>query len=122
MHRKNIIHRDMKPDNILILDSKNLKVCISDLGLACRADDREECFLKCGTPGYVAPEVLRDQPFTPKSDIFSVGCIFFNILSGKNMFQGKTPKEMLLANKHCNPFPTICMHVNRVSNECKDLL
>ena len=90
----------MKPDNILILDSKNLKVCISDLGLACRTDDKEECFLKCGTPGYVAPEVLKDHPFTTKSDIFSVGCIFFNILSGKNMFQGKTPNEMLLGNKH----------------------
>lgn len=39
MHRNGIIHRDLKPDNILILDRKEMKVCISDLGLACKADD-----------------------------------------------------------------------------------
>lgn len=39
MHRNKIIHRDIKPDNILILDKEDLKICISDLGLACRSDD-----------------------------------------------------------------------------------
>ena len=98
MHRNNIIHRDMKLDYILSLESKNLKVCISDLGLACRTDDKERCFLKRGTPGCVALEALKNKPFKTKSDIFSVECIFFNILSGKIMFQGKSTIEMLLAN------------------------
>lgn len=39
IHRNNIIHRDLKPDNILIMDKNLMKICISDLGLACRADD-----------------------------------------------------------------------------------
>ena len=122
LHRKHIIHRDIKPDNILLLDRMNLKICISDLGLACLESDEIEANLKCGTPGYVAPEVLRDQPFTNKSDIFSIGSFFYNILTGKNLFVGKSPKEMLLANKHCNPFPIINMNVHGVSHECKDLL
>lgn len=81
MHRKNIVHRDIKPDNILIIDQKEWKICISDLGLAFRADNLEEAKVKCGTPGYVAPEVLKDEPFTAKSDIFSAGCFFFNLLT-----------------------------------------
>jgi serine/threonine protein kinase len=111
MHRKSIIHRDLKPENILILDSKNLKVCISDLGLACSVNNKSECSLKCGTPGYVAPEVLSDIPFTPKSDIFSLGCILFNILTGKQLFSGKTPKQLLLENKTRNPVPYINSYI-----------
>ena len=122
MHRKNIIHRDIKPDNILLIDKKELKICISDLGLACHADDENEVKLKCGTPGYVGPEILRGSTFTPKADIFSVGSFFFNLLTGKNLFQGRNGKEMLVANKYSNPYPTICMNVNGVSNESKHLL
>ena len=59
MHRKQIIHRDIKPDNILLIDKERLMVCISDLGLACKANDSNSIILKCGTPSYVAPEILN---------------------------------------------------------------
>ena len=122
IHSKNYIHRDIKPDNILLMNKDELKICISDLGLACLTTDEVETKLKCGTPGYVAPDVLKGSPFTTKSDIFSIGSFFFNLITNSNLFQGKNGKEMIVANKYTNPFTAIQMKVNHVSPECKQLL
>jgi calcium/calmodulin-dependent protein kinase I len=68
------------------MDRNDVKICISDLGLACLSNDLVEISLKCGTPGYVAPEVLKGAPFTTKSDIFSIGSFFFNLLTNTNLY------------------------------------
>ena len=89
---KGIIHRDLKPDNIILKFkdtplNKNL-IKIVDFGLGTFQDVEEYLFKRCGTPGFVAPEVINannDDPFlrfTPKSDVFSVGIIFFFMLTG----------------------------------------
>lgn len=103
MHRKNIIHRDIKTDNILIIDKKDLSVCITDLGMACLESDEEELQMKCGSPGFVAPEILRNLRATTKADIFSLGCIFFRMLMGYSLFRGNNSKEVLHNNKYLNP-------------------
>ena len=59
---------------------------IADLGLACRADDLEQVKQKCGTPGYVAPELLNKNSATTKVDIFSLGCVFFNLVTLSFLF------------------------------------
>jgi calcium/calmodulin-dependent protein kinase I len=107
MHRKGIVHRDIKPDNILLIDQNDLSVCITDLGMACLINDEEELRMKCGSPGYVAPEILKSKPATTKADIFSLGSLFFNLISGASLFKGSSAKEVLRYNKYTNPTAAI---------------
>lgn len=61
--------------------------------------------LLCGTPGYIAPEMFIDKyPYTSKVDIFSMGCIFYRLLTRKPLFTGNTSEEILENNKRfkCN--------------------
>ena len=89
MHRKNIIHRDLKPDNILLEDTETWKVCITDLGLACGNFNFKELKVRCGTPGYVAPEVLKGtHPSSTKSDIFSLGCLMYYLIASSHLYLG----------------------------------
>ena len=67
MHRKKIVHRDIKPENILILNKDELQVCFADLGLACMLNDSRNLIIKCGTPGYVDPDVLKGRRFSEKT-------------------------------------------------------
>ena len=95
MHRRGLVHRDIKPENVLLYDKKDLRVCIADLGLACRADDERELRVTCGTPGYVGPEILKGGSASPKSDIFSLGSFLFNMVTGRCLFRGSNMKEIL---------------------------
>jgi serine/threonine protein kinase len=53
-------------------------------------------FHQCGTPSFIAPEVLRGEGYTSKADIFSLGCLFFNILTGHPPFEGNTTDEVII--------------------------
>ena len=83
MHEKEIMHRDIKPEN-LILRSKNNEydIVIADFGLA-QEVKKKFLHIRCGTPGYCAPEVLNSKPHKPeydaKVDVFSVGCVFYQM-------------------------------------------
>jgi serine/threonine protein kinase len=93
MHQKRIIHRDLKLDNIL-LNSKqngNFEIRIADFGLAKKLLPNEISYHKCGTPTYIAPELLRGQGASLESDIFSLGSIMFNLLTGKYLFSDSSP-------------------------------
>jgi len=103
---KGIIHRDLKPEN-LILRSKEQEydIVIADFGLAQVVERKPFLHVRCGTPGYCAPEILNYQNGSPlydsNCDVFSLGCIFYHIIVGKNPFGAKYQKETLHLNKEC---------------------
>lgn len=90
MHSRRVIHRDLKLGNILFDRNYNLKV--GDFGLAATlANDRERKYTVCGTPNYIAPEVLtgRHTGHSYEVDIWSVGVMIYALLVGKPPFQSK---------------------------------
>jgi serine/threonine-protein kinase len=91
-HEKGIIHGDLKPENIMLTHSKgDVKMC--DFGLAHRISS-EDATVKdstvragiAGTPAYMAPETALERPTDARSDIFSLGVVFYEMLAGKNPF------------------------------------
>ena len=76
---------------------------IVDFGLATNADIDKYLFYRCGTPGYVAPEIINIKDMSTKShpisDVFSVGCVFYYIIFSKHLFMGKTGQEIISLNR-----------------------
>jgi len=95
---KKVIHRDIKLENVLIKsieDNTAHEIRIADFGLAIFTPKDELVRHKCGSPGYVAPEVFTGRGYSYKADIFSLGSVLFNLLTGRYLFSGNNP-EMLL--------------------------
>ncbi|KAH3816816.1 hypothetical protein DPMN_118339 [Dreissena polymorpha] len=82
MHDKGIVHRDLKPENLLYYSNDpDSKIMISDFGLS-KIEDSGTMATACGTPGYVAPEVLAQQPYGKEVDCWSIGVIAYILLCG----------------------------------------
>eukprot|EP01017_Pseudomicrothorax_dubius_P024943 TRINITY_DN2657_c0_g1_i5.p1 TRINITY_DN2657_c0_g1~~TRINITY_DN2657_c0_g1_i5.p1 ORF type:complete len:420 (-),score=74.47 TRINITY_DN2657_c0_g1_i5:597-1856(-) len=100
MHTKGIMHRDIKPENLILSSSENdVDIKIADFGLATYVDLEEQLFKRCGTPGYVAPEVLADQLYQQKVDVYSAGVILYILLTGCSPFYGESYNTILIKNK-----------------------
>ncbi len=81
-----IIHRDIKPENIFV--NSNLQAKIGDFGLALSAEESfvTQPYSIVGTPSYMSPEQIRGEKLTLRSDLFSVGVVFYELFTGKNPF------------------------------------
>ena len=73
------MHRDLKPENLILKDENSFEIVIADFGLA-SFKTGTLLFKRCGTPGYVAPEILDDKEYDEKVDIFSAGVIYYILL------------------------------------------
>ncbi|VDM54383.1 unnamed protein product [Angiostrongylus costaricensis] len=92
LHEKNVIHRDLKLGNLFL--NGDLQVKIGDFGLATTVDmDGERKKTLCGTPNYIAPEVLDKKGHSFEVDIWAIGCILYTLLFGRPPFETKSLKE-----------------------------
>lgn len=92
LHDNKIIHRDLKLGNVFLND--NMEVKIGDFGLATKVDyDGERKRTLCGTPNYIAPEVLGKKGHSYEVDVWSLGCILYTLLVGKPPFETQTLKD-----------------------------
>jgi calcium-dependent protein kinase len=122
LHGQGIMHRDLKLDNILLKDKENdLDIKLADFGLAACASQGELLFIRCGTPGYVAPEILNNEKYDYKVDIFSAGVILYMLLTGTPPFFGSL-SELLLKNKNCEIDFNLQELGFQVSEHCIDIL
>lgn len=94
MHDKGVVHRDLKPENLLFFSpDDDSKIMISDFGLS-KMEGAKEMATACGTPGYVAPEVLAQIKYDNKVDCWSIGVIAYILLCGYPPFYDENDSEL----------------------------
>ncbi|XP_033831813.1 serine/threonine-protein kinase ULK1 isoform X1 [Periophthalmus magnuspinnatus] len=113
LQAKGIIHRDLKPQNILLSyppgrksHSNNTCIKIADFGFARYLQNNMMAATLCGSPMYMAPEVIMSQSYDAKADLWSIGTIVFQCLTGKAPFQASSPQDLRLfyeKNTHLTP-------------------
>jgi serine/threonine protein kinase len=119
------VHCDIKPDNFLINDSDVIKLI--DFSIARKA--AKGFFGKMfggqkavrGTRSYMSPEQIRGKPVDERSDMYSFGCVLYELLTGKLPYTGTNPNELL--SKHLTAaIPNVQVHNNNVTDDMADLL
>ena len=103
-HALGIVHRDLKPENIMLStgDDRRERAVIMDFGLAKdpyshSADKLTKTGIILGTPEFMSPEQLRGKPLDGRSDIYALGLVTFEMLTGQLPFEGETQQEMMMA-------------------------
>ncbi len=93
-HRHGVYHRDLKPDNIMVTDDGVLKII--DFGMACLARQARQHEDICGTPFYMSPEEIRGEMLDARADVYAMGVLLHELLTGRLPFEGEDPPEDFL--------------------------
>lgn len=116
LHSKNLVHRDLKLDNIALDSAMDVKII--DLGLCNDMSGRESLETQCGSFGYSAPELLSDRPYGKPADLWSLGVCLFAMVTGQLPFEESSDLSTLLAMQAEQQFSVD----PQVSPELRDLL
>ena len=92
-HRQGVIHRDIKPANVLVTEEFEVK--LSDFGVAMLADATHTNVGAAGSPAYMSPEQLADKPLSHQTDIYSLGVVMFQLLSGRLPFSASSHASLM---------------------------
>lgn len=110
-HRAGLVHADVKPQNVLVTEGDNVKV--TDFGIAqalAAADVTERQKVVWGSPHYFSPEQAQGKSPTPASDVYSIGVVLFEMLTGRLPFMGNDQQELALA--HIRQLPPHIQDIN----------
>jgi len=107
MHKRGVVHRDLKPENIMVDDQDHIKLI--DFGIAMKEDARRLTFVNMsatlGTPDYISPEQVKGQRGDQRSDIYALGIMLYEMLTGETPFSGPNPLAVLNARVLNEPKP-----------------
>jgi serine/threonine protein kinase/CheY-like chemotaxis protein len=133
-HQIGIVHRDLKPENIFLIQHEDAQsgvkrdfVKILDFGLAKLVEGRSTSRLSSegmavGTPGYMAPEALRGKEVDHRADIYSLGCIAFEMFAGRQVFTGAPMAVALAHDQEIPPRVSACPSAVRVPEQMERLI
>nr|XP_055071471.1 striated muscle preferentially expressed protein kinase isoform X3 [Misgurnus anguillicaudatus] len=102
LHQHDVLHLDIKPDNILMADSSSDQIRICDFGNAVKFTPDEAQYCKYGTPEFVAPEIVNQTPVSKATDIWPVGVLTYLCLTGVSPFAGENDRSSVLNIRNYN--------------------
>ncbi|MGA7108005.1 MAG: serine/threonine-protein kinase [Terracidiphilus sp.] len=123
MHKRGVVHRDLKPENVMVDEDDNIKLI--DFGIAMKEDARRLTFVNLsaalGTPDYISPEQVKGQRGDQRSDVYALGIMLYEMLTGRVPFAG--PNPLAAMNERLLHDPTPARELNaEISPELEEIL